>query len=170
MATVMHGNETEVVAGRRPSRLLWLGFAAVAAVIAVIGAWFVLAGGDTPKLTFDGEESVYDGPSTFEAGEVTFEFDASAYEPGVAMIVGELTDDSMTLADLKALSAEIPASSPPPPFVGQFDVTYVTGEAAEDRVVEHTVTLREGTRYLLTANTSATDTDTVHPAAIIEVE
>ncbi len=65
-------------------RLMWLTGAAIVIAIAA-GAFIALTGDDTPTVTFDGETATYDGPDTFEAGLHTFVFDASAYEPSVAL-------------------------------------------------------------------------------------
>ena len=170
MTTTTSGTDTgSVVRTARSRRVPWLVIAAIVAVLAVIGAWFVLSGDGTPTLTFDGETAVYDGPTKFDAGEVTFEFDASEYEPGVAMIVGKLATD-ITLEEVQALTDEIPASSPPPPFVADFEIFYVVAPDADDRIIERTVELDADSRYLLTANTAPDDTDRAHPAVIIEVE
>lgn len=69
---------------------------------AAVALWFVIDDNGTPTVTFDGQTASYDGPTTFEAGEVTFTFDASAYEPGVGFVIAEITDDSITVDDIEA--------------------------------------------------------------------
>ena len=145
-------------------------FVGLLAVIAVLGALIIFDGDDTPTVTFDGVEAVYGGPTTFEAGQYEFHYDVSEYEPGVIIIVSQLLDDSVTFDDVKADAEENPASSTPPEYIGRFNMTTVTGETAEDRVVDKMVRLDDDTRYLITAHTSRSDTDRVFPAAIIEVE
>ena len=130
----------------------------------------VLSGDDMPTVTFDGEEAVYDGPTTFDAGLVEFHYDVREYEPGVITIVSQLLDDTLTFEAIEADAAENPASSTPPDYIGRFNMTTITGETAEDRVVDKEVRLDEDTRYLITAHTSRWDTDRVFPAAIIEVK
>lgn len=145
------------------SRLLWtLALIAVVAIVGV-GLWFVFAGDDVPKATFDGERATYSGPASFEAGVVTFTFDATAYDTEVAFVVTEITDDAMTMADIEAYAADNPASSVPS-WSGAFRITFVT----PDEVIEKDLTLTEGT-WLVSVNTSPRDTDTVFPARLIEV-
>lgn len=147
-------------------QIMWLVAALAVILVAALALWFVFDGESTPTVTFDGTMATYDGPSSFEAGEVTFEFDGSAHEPGVAFVVVEITDDSITVDDMKAWEADHTAREVPG-FTGTYTVTMAT---EGDRIVEKTVDLQSGKRYALTANTSPTDTDRVHTAAIIEVD
>ncbi len=145
------------------SRLLWiLTLIAVVAIVGV-GLWFVLAGDDVPKATFDGERATYSGPSSFEAGAITFTFDATDYNTEVAFVVTEITDEAMTLADIEAYATANSARSVPA-WAGRFHIVFVT----PDEVVETEFTLTEGT-WLVSTNTAPDDTDRVFPAGLIEV-
>ncbi|MDH3731500.1 MAG: hypothetical protein OES13_10340 [Acidimicrobiia bacterium] len=150
-------------AGNR-SRLLWtLALIAVVAIVG-IGLWFVLAGDDVPKVTFDGETATYSGPTSFEAGTVTFTFDATDYDTEVAFVaVHIVSDDAMTMADFEAYAAENSARSAPP-WAGVYHINYVT----PDEAVNKELRLTEGT-WLVVVSTAPNDSDTVFPAALIEV-
>ena len=169
MADVIREVEATPTVDDRARRFVWLAVAFLA-IVGLIAAWMVFSEDDTPTITFDGEEAVYDGPTTFEPGLVDFHYDAAAYEDGVAIIIAQLTDDAITIEDVRADAAEKPASSPPPDYIGFFDITYLSSDVAKERVVDNTVRLHEDSRYLITANTSPRGSDTVFPAAIIEVE
>lgn len=150
-------------AGSR-SRLLWtLALIAVVAIVGV-GLWFLIAGDDVPKATFDGERATYSGPTSFEAGAITFTFDATDYDTEVAFVVTEITDDAMTLADIEAYTDTNSARSVPA-WAGRFHITFVGPDAA----VETDLTLTEGT-WLVSTNTAPDDTDRVFPAGLIEVK
>ncbi len=143
-------------------RWIVLGLIAIGAALVL---WIALAGGNGPTASFDGQTVTYSGPTTVSAGDVTFTFDATEYanSNGVTFLVAELTDDSITMAAIESAAASIPASSPPPPFVG----TYHTKLVVEDKV-EQTYSLTEG-RWVVNAHTAPQDTDRVHPAVILEV-
>lgn len=147
----------------RPMR--WILLSAAVVVIAAATLWFSLQDESGPTVAFDGQTATYDGPTTFDAGEVTFTFDASAHEPGAAFVVIEITDDGATLEDFKVWADENPATSVPP-FGGAFWANFATGE---DRVIESTMTLKADTRYGVSVNTSPSDTNKAHPVAILEV-
>lgn len=153
----------------RSNRLMWFVIAAAVVVVAVITTWLAIDDSSTPTLTFDGESITYDGPTTFDAGEVTFVMDASDYGPGVALLISELNDDSITVDDAKAYAADHSATRVPS-WVEDFEAFFATAEDPEDRVIEKTVTLNADTRYLLSANTAPSDTDYIHVAAIIDAK
>ena len=146
------------------SRLLWILVLIVVVAAAAIALWFLLAG-DDPTATFDGQTATYSGPTSLAAGEVTFTFDATEYDNpnGVMFIVAQLTDDGITLGDIEAMAAELPASGPIPPFVGRVESRLVVADR-----VDETYTLSEG-RWMVSAHTSPQDTDRVYPATILEV-
>ena len=147
------------------SRLLWT-FALIAVVvIGAVALWLVLADEGEPTATFDGETATYSGPTSFESGVITFTFDATEYDTDVAFVVIEILDETMTMADIEAYSAENSASpATVPPFAGRAYITFAT----PDDVVEKEITLAEGT-WLVSANTAPDQTDRVYPAALLEV-
>ena len=150
----------------RASRTMpWILVSAAVAVLVALALWFVFSEDAQPTVTFDGQTATYDGPTTFDAGEVTFTFDGSEYERGVAFVIVEVIDDDITLEDFKAWAAENPARSVPP-FGGTI---FVATTASGDQAFERTVTLEADTRYGVSANTSPTDTDQAHPVVVIEV-
>lgn len=157
-------------ATRRPLVLGLLSVFAALVVAAVV--WFVLAGDGTPTATFDGDTVTYDGPTNFDAGEVTFKFDASEYEPGARFAFLPIGDDTLTEADLKALidGVEI-VGADPDWFDTDVSLPIVTlqGEADSDRIEERLITLVADTRYVLVANTFRTDGNMGHWGALIEV-
>lgn len=150
-----------------PQRTRWVPWALLVAVLAIAGAglWLFLGDEGSPMATFDGQTVTYEGPTTFDAGEVTFTFDASAHEPGVVFVLGRVTDDAVTMADMEAW-AEVNPASDIPPFVGAFETAWATDD---DRIVEKAFDLESGTRYSIWANTAPTDTNRAHPAVIIDV-
>jgi len=151
---------------RRRFWMLWLVGSAVVVVIAALSWWLVLGDDDTPTASFDGQSATYDGPTTFDAGEVTFTFDARDHQPGAAFVFTELRDDSLTFDDLERWGAENSAGVVPP-WVGELDITIVDDD---DRVVDKTFELTSGARYSIWVNTAPDDTDTAHPVVILEVE
>lgn len=166
MTTQAPERPAETAAPKR-GRMLWMIALIVILIIAVVvGVWFLVSDEGTPTATFDGEVATYDGPTTLKAGSVTFTFDASRYEPGVAFVVGEITDATITFEDLEAWTAVNPAQDVPD-FIGTFDVTLAT---SGDQIVEKDITLDQGIRYGVFANTAPNDTDRAYPAVILEVE
>ncbi len=168
MADVIRATEATPTVDDRARRFVWLAVAFLA-IVGLIAAWMVFSDDDMPTITFDGEEAVYDGPTTFEPGLVDFRFDASEYEPGVRILIGEFKDDSMTLEDVIAEEPEIGAGGVPV-YLGRFTITDLMADEAEGRIVDKSIRLDEDTRYLISAHTSRWDTDRAFPAAIIEVE
>lgn len=155
---------TDVVRpGRKPIRMLWILLLLALVVVAGLALWIWFGDEGEPSATFDGEVATYSGPESLETGTVTFTFDASAYEGerGVAFIIAEMLDDSLTMADLEAY-AEVNPARDKPPWLGRLEVSFVTD------VIEKDVTLTAGT-YSVWANTAPTDGDRAHPAAILEV-
>lgn len=153
--------------GAKRSRLPWivLGLIAIGAIAGLV-LWILFAGEDgPPTVTFDGQTATYSGPTSMSAGDVTFTFDATEYanSNGVTFLVDELTDDSITMADIESATAAFPASTGTPPFVGTQYSEVVVGD-----VVEVTFPLSEG-RWTVAAATAPQDTDRVHPAAILDV-
>ena len=143
---------------RRLGRSLML--IALAAVTGVI-VWMVVDGG--PVAGFDGEAASYSGPERFTAGEVTFTLNNTDLDNPIAFVLGELKDPAPTLTELQAYAEDQPASLVPA-FLASFEVFVVQ----PDDAAEWTVSLSEGT-WWLAANTSPTDTDQVHHAAVVEV-
>lgn len=144
-----------------------LGFFAVLGALVVIGAlWFSGGAAQKPTVTFDGITATYAGPTTIGAGVATFTTDTSSYDLDVALVIFEITDDSITMAGLESAAEQYPASSMPP-FVGEVD-TFVIG--SEIGVTERSVFLRSETRYGVSIHTSGADTDRVYPATILEVD
>ncbi len=148
------------------SRVPWVFALVVVLVVAAGGVWWALSADDgSPTVTFDGELATYDGPAILDAGEITWTIDASAYEPGAALIVAELRDESLTLADLEQWATENEASVGPP-FIGSLWMTLAT---YGDRIVDEVHRLEPGI-YSVWVNTAPNDTDRAYPVAIIEVE
>lgn len=167
MATQMAERVSETTTPQR-GRMLWMIGLIVVLIIAVgAGVWFLVSDEGTPTATFDGKAATYDGPTTLKAGSVTFTFDASEYEPGIAFVIGEINDDSITFADLEAYSEVDGSGSTSPDFLGGYQIAYAV---EGDRIVEKDIKLSAGMRYAVFANTAPTDTDRAHPAAILEVE
>ena len=129
--------------------------------LAGIGFWLIVGDGE-PTATFDGEIASYSGPESFEAGNVTFTFDATEYGDRVTFVVARMSDESLTMADLEAYAADNPGSQVAD-FVATSNVTYVN-----DEVVEKEIALTEGT-WSVWANTAPDDTNEGHPAVIFEV-
>jgi hypothetical protein len=156
-----------------PTRLIPIAITALVAVIAAVALWFVFAGDSTPSVTFDGQTVTYDGPTTFDAGDVTFTFDASEYEPGVRFAFIAINDDTLTASDLEAELDGAVIAAPEPEFFDTENTipTLVTvqGDTADERVEERSIRLEADTRYVLVANTFSTDTNTGHWGALIEV-
>lgn len=157
-----------------PTRMIPIAITVLVAVIAAVALWFIVAGDSTPIATFDGQTVTYDGPTTFDAGDVTFTFDASEYEPGVRFAFIAVNDDTLTASDLKAEldGVEIVLGDRPEWFGTEGSIpTLVTiqGDTADERVVERSIRLEADTRYVLVANTLRTDTNTGHWGALIEV-
>jgi len=140
----------------------------VAAVVAAIGAWFLVSGDGTPTVTFDGETAVYDGPTRFDAGDVTFVFDASAYEPGVVFVFNATKDPTVTAAETEGLRTD-----PRGPWFGPgviAPVVSVRGDTPDERIVERAIPLLPDTRYVLSAVTDPMDDNRVYFASFIDVD
>lgn len=133
-------------------------------VAAAAAIWVAFVDNTYPEVRFDGAEAVYDGPETVEPGLVTLTFDARDYSKPVAFMVSELTDDSMTFSDFEQY-AEITPADMVPGFVGVFKMKVVPG----GEQVERDLILQEG-RWLLSVHTSPEDTNTIFPAALLEVK
>lgn len=166
MTTQAPERVVETVAPRRRPWLMLVVAVIVIALVAGLAWWIGTADEGPPTVTFDGETVTYDGPTSFEAGEVIFTFDSSAYEPGVAFTVGELTDDTITMADTEAWAAANPGNVPPE-FIGGYSVTFAD---EGDRIVEKSIDLLPASRYAIWAITAPDDNNQGYPAAIIEVE
>lgn len=168
MTDQLETRPTEAAPSGPDRRLIWVLAALVAAVVVGLGLWFVASDDDgLPTVTFDGQSATYDGPSTFEAGEVRFEFDASAYERDVVFVIGEIRDDGITYEEIVAWFDENPGGAVIPPFMGSVEIALA---ADGDFVLEETYVLQGGMRYLLSAITPPEASDRVYPAAIIETE
>lgn len=146
----------------------------VAAIVVAAVFWFVASGDGTPTATFDGQSVTYEGPTSFDAGNVTFKFDVSEYETGVTFGFLPVGDDSLTAAELKAEldGAYVGEGGDPEWFDPNVIPPLVTvqGETANDRIVERSILLKADTRYVLVANTFPTDGWIGHWGALIEVE
>lgn len=131
---------------RRSRSLMWIVAIAIVAALGVL-AFMALTGDSKPTVTFDGESLVYDGPATFEAGEHTFVFDASAYETDAAFAfhIDVIKDSSMTDADIEAYQQD-QSGWTQPDFIGRTKAFWIM-EDAEDRVLEETFELEPDTRY-----------------------
>ncbi len=165
--TVTHETTHPETGSRRRSAWIAAVVLAAGAVIALV-AWFAMDGDSTPTVTFDGEAAAYDGPTSFEAGEVTFVFDSSAYEPGLKFIFLATLDESITPAD-----TEGPHTDPRPPWEDTgviAPMVTVRGDTPDARIVERTVRLEAGHRYVLSALTDMTGDNYVHFVAFIDVD
>jgi hypothetical protein len=168
--------QTEARVERPDAQRRWVFMAiAVLAAIAVAAVfWFVASGDDTPTATFDGQTVTYEGPTSFDAGNVAFKFDVSQYETGVIFGFLPVGDDSLTADDLKAEldGAYVGEGGDPEWFDPKVIPTLVTvqGETEDDRIMERSIPLKADTRYVLVANTFPTDGWIGHWGALIEVE
>jgi hypothetical protein len=145
---------------------MWLVAAAIVVAIAV-SAFVAMTGDSTPTVTFDGQTATYDGPATFEAGEHTFVFDGSAYEPDHAFSLGVIEDPTITAADLEAYAASgVSSATQLSPF--RFKIFWVVEDDAEARILEETFELEADTRYAL--EVISRPDDQVFFAATFEVE
>jgi hypothetical protein len=146
----------------------------LAAIVLAAVIWFVASGDGTPTATFDGQTVTYDGPTDFDAANVTFKFDVSQYERGVTFGFLPVGDDSLTAADLKAEldGVYVGDSGDPEWFDTNVIPTLVTvqGETEDDRIMERSIPLKADTRYVLVANTFPTDGWIGHWGALIEVK
>jgi hypothetical protein len=150
---------------RRTSWAIWIAIGIVVVVAAAVGVWLVLDEGE-PTVTFDGTVATYSGPTSFEAGSITFTLDATEYDysGGVAIAFAPLTDESLTMSDLEALAEQYAATEVPPGIdVGRAKIIFAGSE-----VIEREVTLNEG-MWAVVANTAPSAGNRVHPAAILEV-
>jgi hypothetical protein len=123
---------------------MWIVAIAIVAALGVL-AFMALTGDSEPTVTFDGESLVYDGPATFEAGEHTFVFDASAYETDAAFAfhIDVIKDLDMTDAQIEASESSVWRQ---PEFIGRSKAFWIL-EDAEDRILEETFELEPDTRY-----------------------
>ncbi len=151
---------------RRRARAIWIVIGILVVAAAAVGIWFLVADEGEPTVTFDGSTATYSGPTSFEAGSITFTLDATEYDfpGGVAFILVPLSDESLTMADLEAIADEYAANEIPPGF----DVVRARIFFVEAEVIETDITLSEG-RWGVWANTSPMDTNRAHPAAILDV-
>jgi len=145
--------------------LTWLVVAVVAIVAAAALVWFYWMG--TPNVSFDGDSVAYRGSTTFDAGVIDFNLDASNYdnENGVAFIVGRLFETHLTEDDLIEYAANNPADMIPP-FLSQSSLKM---RVVVQEEVEQGFGLSEGT-WTVWANTNPSDTNVAHFAAMIEVK
>lgn len=113
------------------------------------------------KVVFDGATCSYAGPLVVPAGvKIGFDFDATAKAESVALVVLGVAEGTTWEEVLEG--AEMPASGPVFPEWAKTDKIHV------DFPGTMTTALEAG-EYVVTCNTAPSDTDRVHPAALLEV-
>ena len=120
---------------------------------------------DAPKVTFDGVEATYSGPSGFDIGTTNVTVDATAYSDDIAFIALEVADDSMSIQEIEAAAAATPGNVQPP-WSGATQIMFVGNEEVSE-VAPNMFT--EG-RWLFVVVTSPGDTNRAFPAAVVEVK
>lgn len=161
--TALAQHEAESLKSGARSDFLLTAVVVALLVTAAAALWVAFVDTSYPQVRFDGVAAQYDGPSELRAGGVTFTFDARDSASPVSFVISELTDDSVTLADVRAYAKNAPADSTPD-FVGIVKLKMVAGGQSLD----HDTILREG-RWLISVHTSVDDTNTIFPAALVEV-
>ena len=145
--------------------LRWLWIVALIAVIAIAGVvlWLVISNGDEePAITFDGTTATYSGPTTLEAGAITFSL-TNTHENAMDFGRTISTDPDLTLEEVKAWLEANPNPEEDSPWFGGYDYL---GIVMTGQTIDWDTTFPEGTYVLLMLDQF---THIPYPASVIDV-
>lgn len=120
---------------------------ALIALIAIAGIvlWLVFAGSDEePTIAFDGTTATYSGPTTLEAGTITFSL-TNTHDDATDFARVISTDADLTLEEVNAWLAANPEPRGDSPWFGGIDYLGVMA----GQTIDYDSTFSEGTYVLL---------------------